>query len=118
LESSSSSSSSPPSLSQFLRLLHRAHHTNQLVHHRLELFDAPLHPFDLVTDLREHVVHLGLGVVVAVVVVVFGPDVSVPFFQVDPARDLAGTDALAECEDAVDVVLQRRHFVASRRHLA
>ena len=34
----------------------------------------------------------------------------------DPPRDLARADALAECVDGVDVVLQRRHIVASRRH--
>jgi len=101
-------------LSSLLDLLHRTHHTDQLVDHQLKLFNAPLHPSNLVTDLREHVVHLGL----AVFHLVLRPDVSAPILQVDPPRDLARTDALAECEDAVDVILQRRHLVASRRHFA
>lgn len=120
LQSSSSSScscstSSSRSLSQSLNLLHASHHLDQLVDHQFELFTAPLHPTDLVTHLCEHVVHLGLRVVHFPV---FDAHVYLPFFEVDPSRDLTVADALAECEDAVDVTLQRRHVVALRRDFA
>ena len=103
------------SRSRVHNLLHASHHSDQLVHHRLELFTAPVHPVDLVTHLCEHVVHLGLCVARFLV---SDAHVYVPLFEVDPSRDLAVADALAECEDAVDVTLQRRHVVALRRDFA
>jgi hypothetical protein len=100
-------------------ILHASHHPDQLVHHRLELFAAPLHPTDLVPHICEHFVHIGLrvGYFPVSVTHVYVPFL-VPFLEVDPSCDLAGTDAFAECEDALDVTLQRRHFVALRRDFA
>ena len=107
----------PPAIAacRTLRLPHGSHHPDQLVDHRIELLNAPLNPTNLVAYLREHLVHLGLSVVH-----LFHSDeyVSVPGLQVDPPRDLARTDTLAECVDDVDVVLQRRHIVTLRRHFA
>lgn len=102
------------SRSQAHNLLHASHHSNQLVHHQLELFTPPLHPTDLVTHLCEHVVHR----LRVVLFLDFDAHVYVPLFEVDPSRDLAGTDTLAECEDAVDEALQRRHVVTLRRDFA
>ena len=113
LQSSTSSNSTSysysRSLSQSHNLLHASHHSDQLVDHQLELFTAPLHPTNLVTRLCEHVVHLGLRVVLSLD---SDAHVFVPVFEVDPSRDLAGTDAIAEREDAIDVTLERRHVVA------
>lgn len=103
------------SLSQFHNLLHASHHSDQLVHHRLELFAAALHPTDFVTHLCEHVIHLGLCVVHFLN---FEAHVYVPLFEVDSSRDLARTDALTECKDALDVTLERRHLVTLRCNFA
>jgi hypothetical protein len=83
------------------RIRHLFHHPDQLVHHPLELRAASLHPANLVADPREHVLHLRRRVYG----LVFGAHISVPVFQVDSPRDLARADALAECVDAVRVVL-------------
>lgn len=100
--------------SDALPLLHLIHEADQLVDHLFEILAAPFHGADLVTNPREHIVHLGRGVRR----VLFGARVTVPLLHVDSPRDFSRADALTEREYTVRIVLKRRYVIAAHGDFA